>query len=401
MSGGNCPETPRQKMIGMMYLFLTAMLAVNVSSTVLNGFTLVDESLRTNNEIFDGNNAAVYSALKFQYENNKTKFGPAYNKSLEIRKQADELYTLIDTGKWMVARVCDGPLGDPYHIQAKDNVDAGFQALILKTIGSKEPTYASLIKGGINDFRDFLLLGVDEKTAGSIKKCLDTSDPVPSADAHGGHGDVEKNISWEETMFTGIPVGAVMALMTKMQADIRNTESMALTQLVSQVTADDLKVNKIQAHIIPFKSYMIKGASFNARALLAATDSTQTPSYELYVNGNFVKPINKKGEYVIPCTSTGVFEVSGNIISKDDKGNDNKYPFAPITYEVADPFATVSATKMNVIYAGVDNPMSISVPGFSSNDIKPSLSDGSPLVAVNGGYILKPRKAGKENDGIF
>lgn len=403
MSSGNCPETPRQKMIGMMYLFLTAMLAVNVSSTVLNGFALVDESLRTNSVISEGNNDAIYSTLHFQNMNSPAKFGDAYNKSLEIKEKAQTLYNLIDSAKWKVARVCDGELGNPTDIKAKDNVDAGFEALVFKVVGSKKTSTAEMIKSGINDYRSFLIDDVVIDTArfntltSAISRSLDTSDPSFVKDANGKKDpNAEKHLSWEEERFTGIPVGAVMALMTTMQTNIRNTESMALSHLTSQVTAGDFKVNKIAAHIIPESTYLVRGAKFRADALLAATDSTSIPEYELFVNGKPIDAVNKNGQYEINCNSTGTFKVTGNIITKDENGETQTHKFNPVEYEVADPFATVSATKMNVLYAGVENPMSISVPGFSAKDIIPSLSDGSPLIPTKGGYIAQPRTPGKD-----
>jgi len=402
MSGGNCPETPRQKMISMMYLFLTAMLAVNVSSTVLNGFTLVDESLRSNNEIFKENNNELYSKIKFERDKNETKFGAVYDQSIEIHKRADELFALIDSAKWRLAVVTDGEGANPYDLKAKDNVDAGFEALVFKMVGNKNPSRAEIIKQELNDYRDFLLNEIIQDTvtfsglSHSIMKSLDTSDPVYEKTAEGKKDPhEEKNLKWEEVMFTGVPVGAVMALMSKLQTDIRNTESMALTHLMSQATASDFKVNDIKAHIIPSSSYLVKGSTLNATALLAATDSTKRPGYEVFIDGNPVD-VDQHGAFEYATSQTGIFEITGNIVTEDENGNPNYHAFEPKNFEVVEPFATVSATRMNVLYAGVENPMSISVPGFSAKDIKPSLSDGSPLIPNGSGYIAKPKTPGKD-----
>lgn len=402
MSGGNCPETPRQKMIGMMYLFLTAMLAINVSSTVLTGFTLVDESLRSNNEIFLENNTEMYSKIKFEYDKNPIKFGEAYNKSVEIQKQANEIYTLIDSAKWKLVRVCDGPEGNPFDIKAKDNVDAGFEALVFKLPGAKKTTPAEQIKEGLNAYKQYLIDEVVVDTTRfsalthSIIKSLSTADPVVEK-VHGEKKDphAEAGMKWEDQMFTGIPVGAVMALMSKMQTDIRNTEALALTHLKSQVTAGDFKVNKIDAYLIPKSTNVVRGGKFIAQSLLAAIDTTQKPSYEVRINGSLVQPQNETGYYEVPCNTVGEYEVTGNIITKNEDGSPNRLAFAPMKYEVSEPSATVSATKMNVLYAGVENPMSISVPGFSSRSLKVSFDDGSPLVANGKLYIASPKEADK------
>lgn len=397
MSGGNCPETPRQKMISMMYLFLTAMLAVNVSSTVLDSFEKVDISLRNNNEIISNNNTSAYAKLKFEYGKNNVKFGEAYQKSQKIKAHADSLFQQIEKYKWDLAIKNDGEEGNPYKLKGKDNVDIGHEVMVLKLNPSK-PSRSELLKGAINDYRNFLLDEVVIDTAQfstllqAFAKSLNTNDPPRKEGKESNSG---ANMKWEDGMFTNIPIGAIMPLMTKLQSDVRNTEAMALAHLLSQATASDFKVNDIQAHIIPSATYLSKGGKLTAKALLAATDSTQKPQYELFVDGRKIEG-NQDGLFEINATTVGTFEITGSIITKNEDGSANPLPFDPITFEVAEPVATVSATKMNVMYAGVENPMSISVPGFSSKDIQPSLSDGSPLIPSNGGYIAKPRTPGKE-----
>lgn len=397
MSAANCPETPRQKMISMMYLFLTAMLAVNVSSTVLDSFEKVDISLRNNNEIISNNNTSAYTKLKTEYKKNNIKFGDAFEKSEKIRANADSLFAQIEGYKWDLARQNDGEEGDPYNLKGKDNIDIGHAVMVFK-IKPGKPSKSEILKESINNYREFLLNEVIVDTAEfktltqAFIKSLNTNDPTKQEEKNSHGGDHQK---WEDGIFTNIPIGAIMPLLTKLQTDIRNTESMALAHLLSQATASDFKVNDIQAHLILSSNLIFKGSKMTAKALLAATDSTQKPRYELFVNG---KPIegNADGFFEINTSSTGTFEITGNIISKNEDGTDNALPFEAQEYVIEEPIATVSATKMNVLYAGVDNPMSVSVPGFSSKDIKPSFSDGSSLISSGSGYTAKPKTPGKE-----
>lgn len=397
MSGGNCPETPRQKMISMMYLFLTAMLAVNVSSTVLDSFAKVDTSLRTNNEIISGNNSSAYAKLEFEFEKNQTKFGEAYNKSQEVKSAADSLYQDIEDLKWLLAIKNDGEEGDPYHLVGKDNVDIGHEVMVLK-LNPAKPSKSEILKEAINTYRDFLLESIVVDTAKfdvltqAILKSLNTDDPAKT-DAKDSHGGV--NQKWEDGIFSNIPISAIMPLLTKMQSDVKNTEAMALSHLLSQATASDFKVNDIKAHIIPSSTSLFKGATLEARALLAATDSTQRPTYKLFVDGRSVAG-NDKGLFEITASSIGKHEITGSIITKNEDGTDNPLAFEPITFEVSEPIATVSATKMNVLYAGVDNPMSISVPGISSSALDLRMSDGTTLRPDGLGYIAKPMTPGKD-----
>ncbi len=401
MSGGNCPETPRQKMIGMMYLFLTAMLAVNVSSTVLEGFILVDKSLQTNNEIFAKNNKAAYSHFELEWNENKQKYDEAWQIALDLQKRANTMCASIDSAKWFLARKADGEEGDPNHLKAMDNVDIGYSAM-LYTVDPKKPSRGDLLKSEIKEYRRFLLeeIVVDENKfsdlADAIKKSLNTDDVKAEKGSH-DEGSVKH---WENTIFENIPVGAIMPLLTKVQSDIRNTEAMAIAHLFGQVGAADFSVNKFEARLIIDSKYLIKGSSQTGMALLGAVDSTKRPTYEVFVNNNPVS-VDKHGAFTYPTNTSGKYEITGSILLEGEDGEINKYTFPAQSFEVGELNATVSATKMNVLYAGVENPMSISVPGIASNSVTPRLSDGSSLMLQSdGSYIAKPKTPGKDIEMI-
>lgn len=398
MSGGNCPETPRQKMIGMMYLFLTAMLAINVSGTVLDAFETVDKSLQSSNEIFKAKNEDLYNKFELEYDKNKVKFEEAYNKSLEIKKRAQELYALVDSAKWNIAREADGEEGDPYNLEAKDNQDAGNTVMLI----GKKPNKGEQLRHEIDNYSTFLIedVVVDQElfknTVEAIKKSLCTDIKATDGDAHDdGHNTHEVANNWETKMFSEKPIGAIMALLSKLQTDIRNTESIVINHLFSQVTAGDFKVNDINAHAIPSSTYLVRGSKFSTKLLLAATDSTKRPQYELYVDNAPIEG-SDRGLFEYVCNKIGKFTVNGRIITEDEEGNPNPLDFEPFEFEVVEPFATVSATKMNVMYAGVENPVSISVPGFSPRDISVRISDGSPILPNGDAYVAKPKTPGKE-----
>jgi gliding motility-associated protein GldM len=109
MSGAtNCPETPRQKMIGMMYLVLTAMLALNVSTNVLDAFEKVDNSLHITLDNTDEQNAMQYRRFERAYAENPQKVGQLYIQADSLRKASDELYNYIQDFKVNVAKLVDG-----------------------------------------------------------------------------------------------------------------------------------------------------------------------------------------------------------------------------------------------------------------------------------------------------
>ncbi len=396
MSGGNCPETPRQKMIGMMYLFLTAMLAVNVSSSVLEGFVLVDKSLQENNEIFRKNNVATYNHFKAEVEQNAAKYGESWKLAQELSAQANHMCDLVDSTKWFLARKADGVEGDPNNLKSMDNVDVAAASMLMNIIPGK-PTKGEELKAELDSYRQFILekIIVDQNKFGSLAESVSISLNTDDVKSSKGEADAGVTKKWEQSIFENIPIGAIMPLLSKIQTDIRNTEALAIAHLFGQVGASDFSVNKFESRLVLDSKYLVKGSVQNGMALLGAVDSTKRPVYELFINGSPLE-VSENGSFQYPTNVSGKYEITGNIQLENEDGEMNIYPFPDQIFEVGDLSATVSATKMNVLYAGIANPMSVSVPGFSANDISVRFSDGSKLVkSKTGNYLATPKSAGK------
>lgn len=391
MSASNCPETPRQRMIGMMYLFLTAMLAINVSPQVLEGFILVDEGLRKSNENFELRNKDIYDAFATQYKLNPIKVEHWNNGATSVKAKADTMVNFIQHWKEVLAKTADGPLGHPDSLQSKDNYDIPGQIMLPATKQPKNWPGVEL-KNRLETYRAELIGLIDPREAilrSAIESNLDTSAPT---------GTEEGIKTWEQNLFSEVPMAAVMALMSKLQNDVRNTETMAIQYLFRQITAKDFKVNDVEALIIPTSTYIVKGGKLEAKILLAASDTTKRP--EIEVNGTPL-PLDAKGIYEKICNETGNKTLSARIIIEDDQGNKTPYD-QTLEYQVVEPFATVSATKMNVLYAGVENPISISVPGIPANKIEARLGGINLPAAKDGkGYIAIPKKPGNTKITVF
>ena len=394
MSGGNCAETPRQKMIGMMYLFLTAMLAVNVSSTVLEGFVMVDKSLQTNNEIFKNNNTVSYNQFKAEKEKNELKYGEAWELAKELRDKTNQMCASIDSTRWFLARKADGEEGNPNHLKAMDNVDIASGAMLFSLTPGEE-TKAKILKEEINEFHDFIVNSIirDKEKFSSLAKAIHMSLNTEDIVIDNPSGKMTK--TWEESLFQNIPIGAVMPLLTKIQSDLRNTEALAIAHLFGQIGASDFSINKLESHLILDSRYLIKGSVQNGMVLLGGIDTTKRPEYNVFINGKSIS-VENDGSFSYPTSASGQYEITGNLKLENEDGEFNTYDFNSQNFEVSELSATVSATKMNVLYAGVDNPMSISVPGFSAKDIKARLSDGSKLkLDRNGNYVAIPKTPNK------
>jgi len=380
-------ETPRQKMIGMMYLVLTALLALNVSAEVLNAFILIDNSLRATTENTVNKNKDIYSKFEAAVKENPAKTKAWKEKADKVSVEATKLYTDIDTLKYLIVRTADGPNGRPDSIISKDDTNVPGQIMITEKVDGK--MRATILKEKIAAYRDFLinLVGDTPENAGlvnSLKKNLNTDDIV------GHEGD---KVPWEVANFEHLPMAGVITLMSKMQADIRNAESDVLSYLFSQIDAGSFKFNKIEAIVNAPTSYVLKGQPYTAQVFIAASDSTVDPVIKL--NGGTTLPVkNGKGIFT-GNTSTPGIKTFGGVIEMVHPQTKQilKFPFTS-TYTVGEAALVVSPTKMNVFYIGVANPVDVSVPGIDPNKIHVSISKGS-IRKSGKGYIVKVSKPGK------
>lgn len=392
MSAANCPETPRQRMISMMYLVLTAMLALNVSTDVLNGFTLVQDSLNQSLESTKHKNEALYGQFEDLKSQNPEKVAEWLDKANVVRVMTDSLDQMVEQLKIDIITRADGEEGGKaykeslengtkYVIGARDNLDASAQVALAVSAGGAQNNRGNQLKRAINRYADAMASYVAQDSAKvtTIRENFNTND----TETQGGD-----RITWEAARFESMPVSATITLLTKIQSDLRNTESEVVSYLKNQVDASDFRVNKITAEVIPDASYITKGGQYNARIILAAVDSTKRP--KITVNGQELE-----GEvYSARCNSVGVFDVKGVIELPRADGSIQPYSFES-SYIVGEPTAIISADMMNVLYAGIDNPVSISVPGVPSQNITVNITNGQ-LKKQGNSWIIKPTKVGTD-----
>jgi gliding motility-associated protein GldM len=197
--------------------------------------------------------------------------------------------------------------------------------------------------------------------------------------------------NWQEYMFENTPVAAAVTLLTKLQTDVRYAEGEMLHQLVANIDVKDVRVNQISAFVIPNSQTVVRGGKFSARIIMAAVDSTQRP--EIYVGNTLLKSDN--GLYETICSSTGDFTLKGYLVMKNGNGETIRREFSQ-PYTVVEPSATVSATMMNMLYAGYENPISVSVPGVPNNRISLTMSNGTLTKKENGNYVAVPANVGED-----
>ena len=237
MGAANCPETPRQKMIGMMYLVLTAMLALNVSADVLNGFTLVHQSLNESKATTQMQNNILYGQFEDLKSQNPQRVGEWLAKANTVKEKTKEMYDIIEQLKIDIVIQADGKDGDVNNIKSKSNLDAGGQVALVTG-------RARRLKESIDQFREDMLafVGKDSAKANYLNQTYNTG-MVTKA-----NGD---RISWEGAIFESMPVVASVTLLTKIQADLKHTELEVVNYLKNQIDAVDFRVNKIEGLVCP------------------------------------------------------------------------------------------------------------------------------------------------------
>jgi gliding motility-associated protein GldM len=385
--------SPRQKMIGMMYLVLTAMLALNVSKEAVEAFKKVDKGLTKTIENYAAKNSIIYEGFDKAAAQNPAKAGPAKEKAMEVKQRADEVFNYLQDIKVEIISTAEGPetpalKGKEVIIEEVKKIDENnIPSEIL--IGSNEAGKAFALKTLIGSFRDDMIDIVGGKNLSieeSLKSIFNTEDGLDKS------GEKER---WENLTFQALPLVAVITILSKMQVDVRNAETDVITHLYEQIDARSFKFNKIIPTIKPTSTYVMIGNEYQAEVFLSATDTTQSPvitigdfttstnadgtkKYEMVGNNyaTITPDETGKASYKVRPGSLGQKSWGGLITIKAPDGTVQSYPFNE-KYSVGESSVTVSPTAMNVLYAGIDNPIDISVPGVGSDKVRASMKNGT------------------------
>ena len=375
----NSPNSPRQRMINLMYLVFIGMLALNVSTEVLDGFELVEASLLRSVKSATQRNDRVFEDLKNSYTANPEKTRVWYDKGTQVKERSDSLFNYAQDLKSRIVIRADGKNGNPEKLKHPDDLNAAYEVMFER--GKNDGTH---LKSQIDSYREYI---AELVTNPSIKNIIESNlSTEPSAKAK------ENKQTWEESMFYQMPVAAAVTLLTKLQNDIRYAQGAVLSDLLSNVDLRDYRVNELTAFVIPVSQTVMRGSSYQANIVLAAVDSTKRP--KIFVNGKFL-PAEANGRFVAGAGSSGTFPVAGYIEVPQSDGSIQKYDFKT-QYFVQEPSATVAPLWMNVLYAGVDNEVRIAVPGVANQNVNAGMTNGSLSPKGNGIWVAKPAKAGTE-----
>ncbi|MBO5134913.1 MAG: gliding motility protein GldM [Bacteroidaceae bacterium] len=373
------PVSPRQKMINLMYIVLLAMLALNVSNDVLKGFILVGDSLERTIDNIMKENQAIYDDLDAQLKANEVKVRPWYNKAQYVKRMSDSLYNYAENLRWAIAREADGRDGNPSDLRNKEHLDAAGRVMLAPVRGEGRKLYDA-----INHYRERITQLVNDPRQQAII-AANLSTDVPK-----GKDNLGKN--WEQYMFEKMPSVAAVTMLSKLQSDIRSAEGEVLHTLVSNIDMKDIRVNELNAYVLPEATTLFPGDMFKSNIFMAAVDTTQRP--EIYVNG---QRISANGDYSFRVGSPGEYSFTGHILMPNASGEIIRREFIQKYNVIAPPAgATVAADLMNVLYAGFENPVSVSASGIPTNKIRVTMEGGTLTSTGVGKYVARPTAVGQD-----
>jgi len=394
MAGGKL--SPRQKMIGMMYLVLTALLALNVSKEIINAFIVIENGLSNTNANSDAKNAFIYKAFEKAKMNDEKKAGPLYKKALDAQRMSKEMVTYLrQLRAEMVSQVegVDIKVADTMNLMRvgkPDDYDQPTNFMIGDDPGNVTGK-AKELKAKLQKYQQDLRALLPKDAVVDLAM-LDTKDQYSSEN--------EKMISWEWYNFYHIPIVAAAAQLKRIENDVRNAEGSVVNELFNEISASDFKFDKLQARVVAPSSYILAGEEYKAEVFVAASSSTQNPTVILGVeyDSTAKKPVGNGdsssvkvdggiGTYTVKTGSEGLQKWGGVIKVKKPDNTFEYYPFKS-EYMVARPAAAVSPDKMNVFYIGVDNPISVSAAGVAPENLVVNCSGGS-LSGSRGKYIVR------------
>ncbi|KAB1156659.1 type IX secretion system motor protein PorM/GldM [Flavobacterium luteum] len=377
MAGGKL--TPRQKMINLMYLVFIAMLALNMSKEVLTAFGLMNEKFEGVNKFSEEYNKSLLATLEQKAEDEPARFKAPLDKANQVQAISKKLYAYIGDLKTEVAKEFErdektGKL--PYEAMDKGGyIDQTW----FKGDGysSKGTEIISTIENYKKDI--IAVFGNDVKYQPIINniKSKFNLDNVKDKD-----GVSKKYLSYH---FESFPAVASIAKLTSMENDVHATEQDIYNALIGNTIAQAASLKNFQAMVILEKNVFFEGETVKGKVVLGKYDANTVPT-------SFSGPGKiENGQAVISMTAGGVGEktINGTFSFMEDGKPvplkfEGKYVVVPRPNS-----ATISADKMNVVYRGVTNPMTISFAGVSDKDVTAS-APGMTKASGTGKYEIRP-----------
>lgn len=365
------PAEPRQKMINLMYLVLTAMLALNVSAEILNAFKIVDRSLTGTNGTINNSTNTIMASLdeKRSDPSSAAKANIWYPKAQQAQALSKEMYDYITSLKSKILAGAEFKKEDSSY--KLDNLDVATRIMVTEGEGKK-------LRQKLQDYRDNLLK-IDPLIAADMKNSLQIDTSIPPVQNKG-------NKTWEDAYFHMVPTVAAITMLSKFQNDVKTSENKVVAFCHEQVGKVAVRFDTYAAIIGQSSSYVMPGQEVEITAGVGAFSTGAKP--EITINGSRAA-LEADGAARAKFTAGGVGQhtVPVTIVYLDQDGKRQTIT-KNIDYTVGQSATAISLTKMNVLYIGVDNPVSIAASG-GAEQLEPTISQGSLTKTGPGQYIAK------------
>jgi len=374
--------SPRQKMINLMYLVFIAMLALNVSKEVISAFGVMNERLEESNTATSSRNDIFMAGLELKAQEQPAKYAGLRDKSKKINVLTDEFNDYIENLKIAAKKTVKDP--KDYEVMDKANFldERFFNGDRLEKKGKEFLQKMADYKNGVAS-----ILGENyPDIQADINKKFST-ERVPNRDG--------KKIEYLSYHYKGFPLIASIAKFSQLQADAKNAEYQILSRMLQGELTEQVDLNNFKTLLDSKKSAYYQGETFNGEIVVGKIDSVSQPDrVEILLDG---RPLVKDRDFVlrggivqlkVPSGNAGDHKITGTLFFQQD-GKEAKVSVDQIYSVIEKPKeAIISADKMNVVYRGVDNPMTISIAGIAANKIN---ANATGLNRVSGSaYVMRP-----------
>jgi len=375
------PKDPRQLMINLMYLVLTAMLALNITKEVLTAFQTINTSIEKSITSIDGKNQKFYDQFETLYNNPETKDKAAAlrDRALKVKEQTATITKYLEDFKKEVIEKSGGMETNDKGVQeikGLDNIDVSTKLFVEEKKGDE-------LRSRLEAYKSFLVEQIDSPT---VKEDMRKNLPIQFVEME--KGDENPNGDWSFGTFHNIPVVATIAMISKFQNDVKNSESITIEHLLSQVGAEDWKFDQVKAIATPKTSYALAGQEIEATIILAAYNKTMVTNMGPGVTV-------KDGVGTMKFAASGVgMQTRKGVITVPKNGKMESYPYE-FNYMVGTAGASLQLDKMNVMYIGVENPITLSASGYNIEDVSLSIPGANLSAGVKGHYVAQVTQPGK------
>ncbi|WP_314297439.1 gliding motility protein GldM [Capnocytophaga gingivalis] len=383
-------NSPRQRMINLMYLVFIAMMALNMGKEVLSAFGLMNEKLQTANERYQLTNEAAFAELERKEQEKPEDYKEALEKARQVRELSNEYYAYLNTLKEEVMSQASNKTD--YQVMDKsDFLDEKF----FKTDGLKPEGQKFLDE--INKYRTQLvsLLGAkDEALKKIIEERFSTGENNKVKNREGN------TVGWVQYNYEGFPYIASVTKFSQLQSDIRQTEQDFYKAMLGEKMKDELSMKHYTTLLEQSRGAYYANQQFDGAIVLGRKDNSTKPKrVELTLDGrklseSEVEVVEGKIRLKVNTGNVGEHKIAGTLYYEQD-GQETPVEVAQSFTTIPRPNeAVISADKMNVVYRGVVNPMTISMPGVPDNQVTASAPGLSRKSGPN--YIMKPNVGSAE-----